>query len=338
MSQFDYGTIDPTTKSGTQLATDLNNYRNAMHSFHLGSAEPTYKRSGIAWLDNSTNPIWTLKIYDGSAWINLFDLNTTSDSASAYISGLVANLGTAAELDFGTGSLQIPRNTDLGALSLLDTISSGNINASAITSALIADLAVTSGKLAAGSVTTTKLANDIVTIEKIAGYTAGSILYWDASGNPQVLAPASEGTFLKCNGSGVAPSWELATTELVHTAGENVWYEDTNTYSHQSGFGSANSVTVPRNGTIRLQITHYQSGSLAGFRRGYVRIYLNGVYVAQYNTAVNTSTVVHNHDLAVSAGDLVQTRNSNGLDVNAYNTSHITNFKVKCAERIDVFI
>lgn len=68
MTQYDFGTIDPATKSGSQLSTDLNNWRNAQNSHHKGSTAPSYAIAGMLWLDDSTSdPI--LKIYTGTAWI-----------------------------------------------------------------------------------------------------------------------------------------------------------------------------------------------------------------------------------------------------------------------------
>jgi len=39
MAQYDFGTIDPNTKSGTALASDLNSWRNAVHSTHAPDRE-----------------------------------------------------------------------------------------------------------------------------------------------------------------------------------------------------------------------------------------------------------------------------------------------------------
>lgn len=80
MSQFDYGTINPNTKSGTQLASDLNDFRDALHSNHLGTSQPSYVVAGMVWGDNnSANYIY--KAYDGSDDIPVFQLDATNNVA-----------------------------------------------------------------------------------------------------------------------------------------------------------------------------------------------------------------------------------------------------------------
>ena len=66
MSQFDFGNIDPNSKSGTQLASDLNSWRDALHSGHIGASRPSYAQAGMFWIDNSADPLWVLNLYDGA--------------------------------------------------------------------------------------------------------------------------------------------------------------------------------------------------------------------------------------------------------------------------------
>lgn len=56
MSQFDWGTLNPLTESGTQLMTDLNAFRSAIISSHIGSTRPTYLGAGGTWINNATSP------------------------------------------------------------------------------------------------------------------------------------------------------------------------------------------------------------------------------------------------------------------------------------------
>lgn len=81
MSQSDFGTINPLTKSGSGLATDLNNWRTAVNSGHKGGTEPTYKIAGLRWIDDSDDPIWIYKFYDGTTWIPLLEIDTTANVA-----------------------------------------------------------------------------------------------------------------------------------------------------------------------------------------------------------------------------------------------------------------
>lgn len=66
MSQFDYGTIDPNSKSGPQLALDLNQFRDALNSGHRGASRPPYARSGMSWVQEVSAERWDLMIFDGS--------------------------------------------------------------------------------------------------------------------------------------------------------------------------------------------------------------------------------------------------------------------------------
>jgi hypothetical protein len=78
LPQYDFGTIDPATKSGSGLATDLNNWRDALHSTHKDSAAPSYKVAGTPWIDDSASP-WATKIYDGTDWITTGYIDPTNN-------------------------------------------------------------------------------------------------------------------------------------------------------------------------------------------------------------------------------------------------------------------
>jgi hypothetical protein len=66
MSQFDFATIDPNAKSGTQLAVDLNNWRDALHSGHRGASRPSYAQAGMHWVREVSGEQWDLMFYDGT--------------------------------------------------------------------------------------------------------------------------------------------------------------------------------------------------------------------------------------------------------------------------------
>lgn len=87
MSQYNFGTINPETKSGTQLSNDLNNWRDALHSTHKGSTAPevegvNYITEGMLWLDDTTANAWKLNIYDGTAWITIVTIDSTNDNVN----------------------------------------------------------------------------------------------------------------------------------------------------------------------------------------------------------------------------------------------------------------
>jgi hypothetical protein len=80
MAQYSFGTIDPNTKSGTALATDLNSWRDAVNSTHSGSSAPSYVTSSMLWSD-TTSANFELKMYDGAQWIPVAVLDATNNVA-----------------------------------------------------------------------------------------------------------------------------------------------------------------------------------------------------------------------------------------------------------------
>ena len=99
MSQFDFGTIDPSATSGPGLAVLLGNFRTALNSTHKGATAPTYKIAGTIWLDDTTTP-WYLKIYDGADWITIGSVNASGNVfGTRFAKG--ANVASAAALTLG---------------------------------------------------------------------------------------------------------------------------------------------------------------------------------------------------------------------------------------------
>lgn len=66
MTQFNFGTIVASTKSGSGLAADLNAWRDALHTNHKGPTRPTYVKSGLGWIKDVDSP-WEDYVYDGVA-------------------------------------------------------------------------------------------------------------------------------------------------------------------------------------------------------------------------------------------------------------------------------
>jgi hypothetical protein len=83
MSQAIWSTINPATTSGNQLATLLNDFKEAMVSGLSGTSRPTELDAGGFWIDTTNDPsTWTFKIYDGTTDISVFTLNLASGSPS----------------------------------------------------------------------------------------------------------------------------------------------------------------------------------------------------------------------------------------------------------------
>jgi hypothetical protein len=78
MTQRDYGTIDPNTKSGTDLATNLNDFRDAQNTQHAGTSTPSYVQAGMIWADNTTTSL-IIYMYDGTDSIPIFQIDATNN-------------------------------------------------------------------------------------------------------------------------------------------------------------------------------------------------------------------------------------------------------------------
>lgn len=93
MSQFDPGIIDPEETSGSALAASLMQWRDALHSDHMGSSPPAYAVGGMRWLDSATTGYLFEKRYTGSAWVTTGRVKLADNSYVPYF-------GTAP-IDFG---------------------------------------------------------------------------------------------------------------------------------------------------------------------------------------------------------------------------------------------
>lgn len=66
-------------QSGTAYRTADNNGKQALLTTHKGSSQPSYREAGMIWCDDSANPLWTYKAYDGTDWITIGTLNTSTN-------------------------------------------------------------------------------------------------------------------------------------------------------------------------------------------------------------------------------------------------------------------
>jgi hypothetical protein len=85
MSQYDFGVIDPQVKTGSQLANDLNNWRDALHSSHTGVARPTYAKPGTVWVDVAAAPVCYLKLFDGVADVAILQFNNSTHAGAVVV-------------------------------------------------------------------------------------------------------------------------------------------------------------------------------------------------------------------------------------------------------------
>jgi hypothetical protein len=64
MSQYDFGTIDPYVVDGVQLADMLNQWRDAVHSWHRGASRPAYVVPGMMWINDTGGAAnWVVNVY-----------------------------------------------------------------------------------------------------------------------------------------------------------------------------------------------------------------------------------------------------------------------------------
>lgn len=112
MTQSVFNDIDPNTKSGTQLAVDLNNFKASLLTQHSGASAPTYAEVGTEWLDSASAGLLIKKIYDGSQWVTINTLDT-----AAHIITYGGNNPTASfsisRTDDAADMLELYRNTQL---------------------------------------------------------------------------------------------------------------------------------------------------------------------------------------------------------------------------------
>jgi len=81
MTQNVFADIDPATKTGTQLATDLNNFKDSLLSSHLGTSSPTYSVEGTLWMDNTSSNLIAYVEDTGSNDVPIFQIDATNNVA-----------------------------------------------------------------------------------------------------------------------------------------------------------------------------------------------------------------------------------------------------------------
>jgi microcystin-dependent protein len=96
VSQYDFGEIDPNTKSGGALAADLNQWRDAIHSLHRGAGPPSYIAPGMIWLKEVSGTLWELNLYTPVGDIKLGNINPSTGVWDLTVRG-----GTFAQVPVG---------------------------------------------------------------------------------------------------------------------------------------------------------------------------------------------------------------------------------------------
>lgn len=82
MSQGIWGTIVPSTTSGNQLASLLNDFKEAVVSGFSGTSRPSELDAGGYWVDISNPTLWVYKLYTGLQDVVVFSINLNTGVAS----------------------------------------------------------------------------------------------------------------------------------------------------------------------------------------------------------------------------------------------------------------
>lgn len=82
MSQTIWSSIDPNTTSGTQLATLLNNFKDAVVSGFSGTSRPANLQAYGYWVDttDALSGFISMMMYDGTSDIEMFKINTATSN------------------------------------------------------------------------------------------------------------------------------------------------------------------------------------------------------------------------------------------------------------------
>lgn len=198
MSQADFGTINAATKSGSQLATDLNAWRSALHSLHKGNERPAYAVAGMLWVKDATTP-WGLYLYDGADDILIGTVNATSNV-------FTPSFGSLSGLVLADGSGGVSAATAAQIVAVISTLAVANAtHADSANSATSAGSASTATAIGDGAVSTAaKISANIITLAKLArtGTAGKPLLSGGASADFYV------GDFPNVPSLGVGQTWQ----------------------------------------------------------------------------------------------------------------------------------
>jgi len=100
MTQFNFGTIDPYVVDGVELASMLNQWRDAVHSEHRGNAQPSYVVPGMEWINDGAGAAnWIVNFYTGPTRgdVPLFNMDTSAGVASLAAAMKAVTTGTATD-------------------------------------------------------------------------------------------------------------------------------------------------------------------------------------------------------------------------------------------------
>jgi membrane-bound metal-dependent hydrolase YbcI (DUF457 family) len=124
MAQNDYGNpLSPFT--GTQLNNRLRDWRDALHTLHLGMSRPAYAVAGMLWIRDISSTEWRLYLYDGDTDILIGTINPAADAFTpAGVTGFAPLTGATF-----TGAVTLPASdpTDVNHAARKGYVDAGDV-------------------------------------------------------------------------------------------------------------------------------------------------------------------------------------------------------------------
>ena len=202
------------TNTGAKLQgnLDLNDFNiiqdgNAVGNLRVSATAPANPVNGTRWFDTESGRTY---IYytdeDSSGWVDTTPTYVqvgTSDEAVPLAGGTMTGALTLSGAPTNSLHAATKAYVDTNAGSGVSNGTKGNI---AVTNA---GTGSESWDIVDNAVDQAALADNAVGLDELAGIARGKIIYGDASGNPAVLAPGSNGQVLKSDGTDI--SWGTVT-------------------------------------------------------------------------------------------------------------------------------
>lgn len=118
MSQYDFGTINTATTTGADLATLLQNWRDAVLSNHSGTTRPSYIKAGQIWVNTTTASGWVVNLYNGTDDIPLGYVNSTDATAGFLSRAFVTTKSATATIALTERDMLVAASAPSAAITL----------------------------------------------------------------------------------------------------------------------------------------------------------------------------------------------------------------------------
>jgi hypothetical protein len=268
MPQFDFGNLESPLSGAEFINSNMEPWRDALHSSHKGAARPSYVAAGMIWVDDSGAPLWVAKLFDGSQDITIGTFNITSHAFTPSANAALA----ANSVDTANIVAQAVANTKLAAMAA-NTVKTNNTSGSASPSDLSMGtstiLARLSGNIVAASITQI--------LDLIAGTPAqGDVLFRGVS-TYQRLPAGTAGQTLQSQGASADPVWAGGSQQSISVGYEVV-----------SGTAAITATTVAWT-TVPMNTTDFNNIAGASHSAGVVTLPAGTYKVNGYASFANQS-------------------------------------------------